>query len=232
MLDESLLSHLPPFSLLTRAEIRRILDQAVPRRYDEGMAIFHQGEDAGRFFLLLDGYLRVCKTTPEGDEVIVMHIYPGQLFGIAPALMRDTYPATATAATESIALAWPCSLWEGFSSNYKGFATETYRTVSERISQMQDALVEMATRGVESRIASALQRLMEQGGHPVADGIEIGFPITRRNIADMTGTTLHTVSRMLSAWEKNGTIRSDRKRIIITDPKQLELAKQSQTPRR
>ena len=99
-LDETLLTGLPPFSLLDRTQIREILDQAVSRRHEEGTAIFREGHDADRFFLLLDGYLRVIRTTPGGDQNMVLHISPGQLFGIAPALQRDAYLATAVAAAE------------------------------------------------------------------------------------------------------------------------------------
>ena len=53
----------------------------------------------------------------------------------------------------------------------------------------------------EQRVARAMLRLFEQSGQPVADGIGIGFPITRRDIAELTGTTLHTVSRLLKRLE-------------------------------
>jgi len=56
----------------------------------------------------------VLRATPGGDQIIVLHISPGQLFGFAPALQRDTYPATSIAAAESIALVCVCllSAWE------------------------------------------------------------------------------------------------------------------------
>jgi CRP-like cAMP-binding protein len=87
---------------------------------------------------------------------------------------------------------------------------------------MQDMIADIATKHVEERIAGALLRLSAQMGRPVADGIEIGFPITRQNISDMTGTTLHTVSRLLSAWEKDGIVASERRRITVTAPHRLE----------
>ena len=124
-LDESLLTGLPPFSRLGRGQIREILDQAASRRYDEGTAIFEEGFEADRFYLLLDGYLRVVRTTEGGEQIIVLHISPGQLFGIAPALQRNTYPATAVAAAESLALSWPVALWERFTRDYEGCATES-----------------------------------------------------------------------------------------------------------
>ncbi|MEY8840537.1 Crp/Fnr family transcriptional regulator [Cribrihabitans sp. XS_ASV171] len=222
-LDESLLTGLPPFSLLERAQIREILDQAVSRRYEEGTAIFREGHDADRFYLLLDGYLRVIRTTPGGDQIIVLHISPGQLFGIAPALQRDTYPATAIAAAESIALSWSAKLWGEFTASYPGFATESYKTLGQRLGQIQETLTEMATQAVEKRVASAVLRMVNQSGRKTDQGIEIAFPVTRQNISDMTGTTLHTVSRLLSAWQKDGIVESTRKHIVVTDPHALVL---------
>lgn len=220
-LDESLLADVPPFSMLDGRQIREILDQASSRRYDAGVAIFEEGQDADRFYLLLDGYIRVVRVTPGGEQVIALHIPSGQLFGIAKALGHDTYPATAITAAESIAFSWPMRLWETFSEQYNGFATQTYQTVGTRIGEMNDRIVEMATQQVEQRIACALLRLINQTGRKVANGIEIDFPITRQDLSEMTGTTLHTVSRLLSAWEKQGVVESSRKRITVCNPHQL-----------
>lgn len=220
-LDESLLDGLPPFSRLERSQIREILERATSRRYEEGAVIFSEGHDAERFYLLLDGYLRVVRTTPGGDQIIVLHISPGQLFGIAPALQRNTYPATAIAAAESIALSWPVRLWPEFAAKYDSFTTETYKILSQRLGQVQDTLIEMATQAVEKRVAAAVLRMVNQSGRKTDAGIEIAFPVTRQNISDMTGTTLHTVSRLLSAWEKDGIVKTRRKHIVVTDPYRL-----------
>lgn len=220
-LDESLLSPLPPFSLLERPQIESILERATSRRFDAGTSVFEEGAPAQSFFLLLDGTIRVVKTTPDGDQVTSLHIPAGQLFGIAPAFGRDTYPASAVAASELLTLCWPVSLWQSFVSDYPGFATETYRTIGNRVSEMNDRVVEMSTKHVEQRIARALLRLVNQSGKQTDEGIEINFPITRLDVSEMTGTTLHTVSRLLSAWEKDGLVTSKRKKIIVCDPHRL-----------
>ncbi len=220
-LDESLLTHLPPFSKLDRRQIRTILDQASSRRFDKDVTVFTEGAPAERFYLLLDGYIRVVRITPTGEQVTALHIPSGQLFGIAQALGRETYPATAITAAESIALSWPMRLWQSFIDEYDGFATETYRTVGARVGEMNTRIVEMATLQVEQRVANALLRLVNQTGRKVEDGIEIDFPITRQDLSELTATTLHTVSRLLSGWEKAGLVRSRRKRITVTDPHAL-----------
>lgn len=220
-LDESLLTGLPPFSRLSRPQIREILDAATAQRFDAAVAVFHEGMAVERFFLLLDGHIRVIRTTAGGDQIIALHIAPGQLFGIGAAIGRTTYPATAMTADECVVLAWPNRLWLEFTARYDGFATETYRVVGERVGEMNNRIVEMATQQVEQRIANAILRLVTQTGRKVDVGIEIGMPITRQNLSDMTGTTLHTVSRLLSGWERDGIVLSERRKITVTAPHRL-----------
>jgi CRP-like cAMP-binding protein len=64
-------------------------------------------------------------------------------------------------------------------------------------------------------------RLAQQAGRKVEQGVEIDFPISRQDIAEMTGTTLHTVSRTLSGWEQQGLVESGRQRIVLCDPHKL-----------
>ncbi len=220
-LDESLLTDLPPFRRLSRPQIREILDAATPLRFDPGVAVFSEGLPVERFFLLMDGHIRVIRTTPGGDQIIALHIAPGQLFGIGAALGKTIYPATAMTADDCLVLAWPNQLWAGFTERYEGFATETYKVVGERLGELNNRIVEMATQAVEQRVACAILRLITQTGRKVDGGIEVGLPITRQNISDMTGTTPYTVSRLLSGWERDGIVLSERRKITVTAPHRL-----------
>lgn len=222
-LDESLLTGLPPFRKLARPQIREILDAAQALRFDAGMPVFSEGMPVDRFFLLLDGHIRVIRTTAGGEQIIALHIAPGQLFGIGAALGHKAYPATAMTADDCVVLAWPNRLWAEFTARHDGFATETYKVVGARVGEMNNRIVEMATQQVEQRIANAVLRLVTQMGRKVEGGIEIGIPITRQNISEMTGTTLHTVSRLLSAWERDGIVMSERRKITVTAPHRLVL---------
>lgn len=221
VLDQTLLRPIAHFSGLTDQQIREVLDAARTDRFEAGSDVFHEGHSADRFYLLLDGHIRVVRTNEDGEEVIVLHIHAGGLFGIAPALGRSTYPATARAAGDIFTLSWPTRLWAPFAEKYPGFAQSTYGTVGERLAEMNARIMELATKQVEERVACALLRMVHQSGEATDDGIRIGFPVTRQNIADMTGSTLHTVSRLLSAWDKAGVIRSTRRQIVVSDPTAL-----------
>ncbi|MEQ8399561.1 MAG: Crp/Fnr family transcriptional regulator [Roseitalea porphyridii] len=222
-LDESLLDGLAPFARLTLSERRQILDRATSCRFERSRAIFEEGAAAERFFLLLDGYVRVVRQSEDGNQVIMLHVPSGQLIGIAQAFDRDTYPATAVAASECVALAWPASFWKVLVEDYPGFAGAAMKTIGLRVKEFNERIVEMATLQVEQRIAHMVLRLVNQAGRKSADGIEIAMPVTRQDLSEMTGSTLHTVSRLLSAWEKKGWVKSGRRRIIVREPHQLVL---------
>jgi len=222
-LDRSLIAGLPVFDGLAAGDLDRMLEPARSVRVAKEEAVFEQDADAEAFFLLLDGRVRVVKTTPDGQQVIVRYIVPGELMGIAQALGRTTYPASAIAVVDCVVLSWPGRLWAEFAAAYPSFGTNTYKTVGARLNDVQTQVVEMATEQVEQRVAHALLRLARQSGRKTADGIQIDFPISRQDIAEMTGTTLHTVSRLLTAWEEKGLVKSGRQQVSVVEPHKLLL---------
>jgi CRP/FNR family transcriptional regulator, nitrogen oxide reductase regulator len=229
-IDPSLVADLPLFAGLGKVELGKILREARPARYPKNAAVFEQGEDAHSFFVLLNGHVRASKTTPSGEQVVVRYVAPGETFGVAPAIGLKRYPATATAVEDSVALVWPSAAWPRLVASFPALATNTLQTVGSRLQETHARVVEMSTQQVEQRIAHALLRLAKQSGRKLEHGVEIDFPISRQDIAQMTGTTLHTVSRTLSGWESRGLIESARQRIVLREPHRLfMLAEESES---
>lgn len=220
-IDRSLVAGMPLFAGVAPADLDALLAEARSARYPKNAAVFSQGEEAHSFFLLLHGHVRAAKTTPAGQQVVVRYITPGETFGVAVAIGLSHYPATATAVDESVALAWPSPAWPRLVERHPGLAANTLQAVGARLQESHNRVIEMATEQVERRVAHALLRLVQQAGRKVEAGIEIDFPISRQDIAEMTGTTLHTVSRILSAWESDGLVEGGRQRIVLRDPHRL-----------
>lgn len=216
-LDRSLIASVPLFQGLTAEQLGDVLSDAQSVRYPKGTEVFQQDLEAQSFYLLLHGHLRVFRLTPDGQQVVVRYISPGEIFGVAMALGRKTYPATAAAAVDSVALVWPNAVWPRISQRYPSLLANALHTVGSRLQDAQTRVVEMSTEQVERRIAHALLRLAQQSGRKVEAGIQIDFPISRQDVAEMTGATLHTVSRVLSAWEARGLVESGRQRITLRD---------------
>ena len=219
--DTSLVAHLPLFAGFSNEELEEILREARSSRHAKNTAIFAQGEDAHSFFLLLHGHVRAAKTTPTGEQIVVRYVAPGETFGLAMAIGLAQYPATATAVDDSVVLAWPTGAWPRLVQKFPALATNTLQTVGTRLQESHTRVLEMSTQQVEQRVAHALLRLAKQSGKKLDHGIEIDFPISRQDIAQMTGTTLHTVSRILSGWESQGLVESGRQRIILREPHRI-----------
>ncbi len=214
-LNRSLIKNLDLFKSLPDADLDSILETALVCRLLTGDAAFRQGEVADRFFVLLHGHLKVVQITPDGEQVVVRYVNPGDVFGIARAMRRPNYPASTVAVQESLALSWPSSEWDHFTASNPHFASNALQTVGQRLQDAHTRIQELSTEEVEQRVARAILRLVDQSGRQTPEGIVIDFPITRQDIAEMTGTTLHTVSRLLSAWKDRGLVTSGRKRIVV-----------------
>jgi CRP/FNR family transcriptional regulator, nitrogen oxide reductase regulator len=103
-------------------------------------------------------------------------------------------------------------------------------TMGSRLQDAQARLRELATEEVERRVAHTVLRLGSQSGKKEAGGIRIDFPVSKQDIAEMTGTTLHTVSRILSAWQAAGLIEGGRQKLLLRDPHRLLLIGDGRLP--
>ncbi len=221
MLDVALISHLPNFSDFSRSELKEFIDHSRAKRVEKNGYYFEEGEAAEHFYLLLDGYIRVVRVSPAGEQIIVRYIACNELFGIAQAIGRDTYPANAVAAIDCVALSWPMSLWGETVRKFPSFCGAANKTLGSRLMDVQERVIELATEQVEYRVAAALLKLLEQAGKEVEEGTLIDIPLTRQDVSELSGTTLHSVSRLLSGWEQNGLVKSSRKQVIVTDREKL-----------
>jgi CRP-like cAMP-binding protein len=220
-IDSSLVAQLPLFAGLSTADLDAILSEARSVRIGKNTAVFEQGEEAHSFFVLLHGHVRASKTTPAGEQIVVRYVAAGETFGVAKAISLDFYPATAIAVSDSVVLVWASEAWPRLAGRFPALTVNTLQTVGARLQETHTRVVEMSTEQVEKRIAHALLRLVNQSGRKVDHGVEIDFPISRQDIAQMTGTTLHTVSRTLSAWETLGLVESSRQKIVVREPHKL-----------
>lgn len=219
--DRSLVRALPLFAQMKDAELDQLLARAATRRVPVGQAVFEQGQVATHFYLLLHGRLKVTQVTPEGQQIIVRMVNPGDIFGFVQALQRLDYPGTPIAAAESVVLSWPNEIWNSVIEQNPHLAVNAMRTIGQRLQEAHTRIREMSTEEVERRVAHAVLRLVEQAGRKEEDGTSIDFPLTRQDVAEMTGTTLHTVSRIFSAWESQGLVKGGRQKLLVRDKERL-----------
>jgi CRP-like cAMP-binding protein len=203
------------FAGLEEAALSAVAGAARLRRVKAGAYFFHQGEPATVLYVLTEGRVKFTQVTPEGDGVLLRAIGPGETFGAVAALGDAVHPASAQATGECAALGWESETISDLMERFPRLALNALRFLAGRLQEFQDRYRELATQRVERRIAHALLRLARNVGRQTEGGTLIDLTLSRQDIAEMSGTTLFTVSRTLSGWEGMGLIKSGRERVLI-----------------
>jgi CRP-like cAMP-binding protein len=218
-----LLARVPLFTGLPAPALADVFASARPRRVPPGGYYFHEADPATHFYVLTEGRLKITQLTPEGHQVIHMLLTAGEPFGGVAALGEGSYPISAEAVEECVALSWDAQAMVGIMKKYPEVAINTARFLARRFHELQVQHRQLMTERVERRVARALLKLAANTGREGKGGVEIDFPLSRQDLAEMTGTTLFTVSRLLSAWDEQNVIVAERQRVTLLKPEHLQV---------
>ena len=211
----------PLFASLDAGALQAVSEAARVREAEAGAAFFREGDLAESFFVVQTGSVKLTQLTAEGHQVVLRLIGPGDAFGGVAAFGGATYPVSAEAVTGVSALEWPGTVMATLMEKYPKLAMNALRVVAARLHELQAQYRQLATENVERRVARALLRLVAQAGRRTDAGVLIDLPLSREDIAQMTGTTLFTVSRIISRFEANGIVEGGRQRMVIRNPHAL-----------
>jgi CRP-like cAMP-binding protein len=203
------------FSGLGDDALRSIAACFTARRFPRDADLLVEGDSAEIYFLLAEGRVKVTQASAEGFEVILHLLGPGDLVGALSNLDEGTYPATATALTDVVAFAIAPADFDAILERYPSVAIQLLRFAASRLRANHARLRELATERVERRIARTLARLAGQIGERTEQGIVLGAPLSRQDLAELTGTTLFTVSRTLKEWERRGILIAGREQVTL-----------------
>lgn len=214
----SLLESIDLFGELDAAQLERVAQVARQHRLARDAYLYYQGDPADHLFVLLEGRLKLTQVTPEGHQILLRYVGPGEAFAILAILGGIDYPTSAQAVEDSLLLSWDRQSMRDLMRQAPGLALRALDVMAGHVCEFQDRIRELSTERVERRIARALLRLARQSGRKVEEGVLIDLPLSRQDLAEMTGTTLFTVSRTLSQWESQGLVATGRERVTIRFP--------------
>lgn len=199
--------------------LTQVMDASLPRSVEEDGYFFMQGDPATHAYVLVKGRVKMIQITPNGQQITMRIMTPGQTYGgIALLNPQAGYPATAQAVEDSTALAWDTARLRELVEKDPSISLNVMGLMHGYISELQERQKALVTDRVEQRIARILLKLAAQSGRKIDEGVLIDLPITRQDIAEMSGTTLFTVSRTLNEWERGGLLEIGRERVVIRDP--------------
>jgi CRP-like cAMP-binding protein len=204
----------PLFAGILPGDYAKIAARARVKEFKRGEVLFMEGDPVRQILLLTSGFVKVTKVGLSGIEVLLRFSVPGDVLGAASLFSAGKYCATAQAFRLCRALVWDAPAFKTLVERFP-VHQNLARILSQELLDLEERFRELATERVGPRVARQVIRLMEQIGQPVDGSVEIG--LSREDLAQMTGTTLFTVSRLLSGWEARGIVRPRREVVMICD---------------
>ncbi len=206
------------FDGLAEDGLNQVIEAARVRRIDDGAFFFMEADPAESVYVLLAGKVKLTQVTRDGQQVILGYLSPGRQYGIIAMVPGQPYPVSAQAIGACRALVWHQDTLTHLAERFPRLAFNAMRIMAGQIREFQNRVRELSTQRVERRIARTILRLARQSGCKTEQGVLVDLPLSRQDIAEMTGTTLYTVSRVLSDWESRSLVQSKRQQVIITHP--------------
>jgi CRP/FNR family transcriptional regulator, nitrogen oxide reductase regulator len=213
----------PLFAGLREPDLVDLAARFHPRHFARDEALFHEGHRAHAYYLIAEGRVKIIQTSVDGTEVILHLLGPGELVGALPNLDDGTYPGSALALDDVSALSITPGDFEALLERHPRLAINLLRFAASKLRSAHDRLRELTTERAERRLARTISRLAAQIGRRVEAGVLLDAPLTRQALAELSGTSLFTVSRTLKEWERQGLLQIGRERVVIVNTHALAM---------
>jgi CRP/FNR family transcriptional regulator, nitrogen oxide reductase regulator len=204
------------FAEVTPAELDLILGAAREKRFDKRETIFSEGDPVRHVTMVVSGIVKVTQMGLNGNEVILRLNAAGEIVGSYRVSVNCSHCATAQAVQSCVALVWDAAVFEKLLARIPTFRRNTVRALEERLLEMEQRFREVSTEKVGSRLSSELVRLSDRLRRCTENG-RLEITLSRAELAQLTGTTLFTVSRLLCQWQTRGIVRVRRESVLVQD---------------
>jgi len=216
-----MLRKVPFFKSISDSDFERINRLFHHKSYNPDNIIYFSGDKASFLFVVISGNVRLIKHSADGKDVLIDILNPGDFLGTLQIFGEDNYKETAIAHTDACILSINNEDFRSVLNTIPSIAVNLVEILSERLKSSNDMIQQLSVKSVEKRIAFILLKLKSRLGVEYEKGSLIQIPLSRNDLAEMTGSTPETTSRVISSFAKAGIIKTGRKWISIIDHQKL-----------
>jgi CRP-like cAMP-binding protein len=212
-----ILGRLPFFRDLPASRILEINRLFTDHGHPPGEVLYFEGSSATSLYVIADGNVKLLRHTTSGKDVMLDILKPGEFFGSLSHSKADTYAETALAHTQACILSIDGVDFRRILSDHPPVALKVMDIMSERLREAHEMMRLLSVSTVEQRLAFVLLKLGDKLGEQDETGLLIQMPLARGDLAELTGTTTETASRVMSQFQKDRLIKTGRQWVAITN---------------
>lgn len=216
----TLLARVPLFNGLSESELERISHVAVPRAFQRGARVFHEGDRSDACYIVRAGEVRVTREHSDGRAIALATLSSGDIFGELAMLDGETRSASVEALTDVELLALAATDMRGLLQRNSDITAKLVVALARRVRETNERVARQSFQTVPSRVAGVLSQLVaEESTDTVHHGITIRM--NQADLAQLAGTSRESVSRFLAVLERAGVVAVGRGRVTVVEPKRL-----------
>jgi CRP/FNR family transcriptional regulator len=219
---EEALRRAAPYRVLSGEDRARLVPVSLRKSYEKGETVFSEGDASEFLYTIVSGRVKVVKLLPSGREVILEIFGAGDPLGAVVAYEGRPYPATAIATERAECILVKCAAFFGLMERHPSLVRGFMLGLTQRIVELTRRIPEVAGGRVETRFAHLFLKLADKMGRAGPDGTVVSLPLSRQELADLTGTTIETCIRLMSRWGKEDVVRTAKDGFVVVDRAALE----------
>jgi len=220
-MERSVLAGVTLFAGLAAEELAGLAAHLHRRRYAKGQVVFVQGDPGTSLYVIEEGRVRISRVSPDGRELVLAVLGPGDFFGEMSLLDGEPRSADAAAQDDCQLLLLPREGFLRFVERHPQMALRLLAVVSRRLRYTDQVAEDVAFLDVPARLARALITLAGCQDEPAEEAVAVPGRLTQAELAGMVGATRESINRWLAFYQRKGLIQCRQGRITILRPAEL-----------
>lgn len=210
------------FSRLPEDTLKWINGKVTWEEFEKGSYLFREGETADKTYLIVKGSVKIVKEFSSGKNAIMGIFGQGSLVAEVAAVDNRPYPASCVALESVSAGAISSKVFQELLKKEPNVAIMMIAGLGFKLRELTENLGAISVMPVDKRLARLLHKLAANIGVKSASNVEITLHMTRRDMAEIIGTSFEVVERSLKKFREDNLISVDGKKITIHDYQKLE----------
>jgi CRP-like cAMP-binding protein len=190
-------------------------------RLARGDVLFREGDTGDRVYVVIDGKVKLGRTSSDGRENLLAILGPGQMFGELSLFDPGPRSATVTAVTDTVLLSLANEDMLTWLTGRPEVARGLLLQLGQRLRRSNDTLADLVFSDVPGRVAKALLDLSTRFGVPSEEGVRVVHDLTQEELAQLVGASRETVNKALADFAGRGWLRLEQRSVVILDLERL-----------
>jgi CRP/FNR family transcriptional regulator, cyclic AMP receptor protein len=218
---EDALRRAPLFESLDDEETRALRAGVTDVELARGERLFDEGDVGDRLYVVLDGKIKLTRTSADGRENLISLVGPGEMFGELS--LFDPRPRTmsASAVTDVRMAALAHDYLRSWLSGHPDVALHLLAALARRLRRTNEVMSDLVFTDVPGRVAKALLDLAARFGVQQEDGLQVNHDLTQEELAQLVGASRETVNKALADFVARGWIQLHPKSVLLIDTERM-----------